>query len=422
MTATMDNNKLHYKFLFLLSTVYLAIDLNVQGFLSLMPFIREEFQITRAQAGLYFTCYFLIATIIAIFSGRIADTIGSKKGTVFGIIAVGALFILHSFAPYFFLILILAFLTGLAFSIITPSLNKAVMDKVTRKNRATSMGIIQMGGSVGGFLGASLLPLLAENFGWRMGIVISGFLAIGVGLVISRFYREENSNRGQRNDAGYTRLTFSDSFKMLIQNRQLLIVCGLGLALGTSIGAIPAHYTMYVTQDLNTSRTIAGFSLGILQIGGMVGRPGWGWISDKFLHGSRIRGLILVGGSLALVTLLFSIFITRYNPSLLLIYISSFILGIIAMGWMGLFFTTVAELVSPTLTGIGTGFALVFTRTGAVISPPVFGYIADVYGSYSYSWMAMSLVVFILTLVFIVTSGQLTSRTPGKQPYDHESS
>jgi MFS family permease len=179
---------------------------------------------------------------------------------------------------------------------------------------------------------------------------------------------------------------------------------------------------MYVTQDLNTSRTIAGFSLGILQIGGMVGRPGWGWISDKFLHGSRIRGLILVGGFLALVTLLFSIFITRYNPSLFLIYIASFILGIIAMGWMGLFFTTVAELVSPTLTGIGTGFALVFTRTGAVISPPVFGYIADVYGSYSYSWMAMSLVVFILTLVFIVTSGQLTSRTPGKQPYDHESS
>jgi len=404
MTATTDNNKLQYKFLFLLSTVYLAIDLNVQGFLSLMPFIVEEFQITRAVAGLYFTCYFLIATIIAIFSGRIADTIGSKKGTVIGILAVGAFFIVHGLAPYFFVILILAFFTGLAFSIITPSLNKAVMDKVGRKNRATSMGIIQMGGSVGGFLGASLLPLLAEKFGWRMGIVIAGILAIGIGLIIHRYYREKNSHHEQRNDAGYTRLTFTDSFKILLQNRKLLIVCGLGLALGTSIGAIPAHYTMYVTQDLNTTRTLAGFSLGILQIGGMVGRPGWGWISDKFLHGSRIRGLMLVGGSLALVTLIFAIYITRYNPSLFLIGLSSFILGIIAMGWMGLFFTTVAELVSPRLTGIGTGFALVFTRTGAVISPPVFGYIADVYGSYLFSWLAMSLVVFVLTLIFIFAS------------------
>lgn len=408
MTATTDNNKLQYKFLFLLSTVYLAVDLNVQGFLSLMPFIREEFQITRAEAGLYFTCYFSIATIIAIFSGRIADSIGSKKGTVIGAIAVGALFILHALAPYFFVILILAFITGLAFSIITPSLNKAVMEKVAGKNRATSMGIMHMGGGVGGFLGASLLPVLAENFGWRTGIIISGFLAICIGLFIHRFYREKNNNQEQKKNAGYTRLTFTDSFKMLLQNRQLLIVCGLGLALGTSIGAVPAHYTMYVTQDLNTSRTMAGFCLGIIQIGGIVGRPGWGWVSDKFLHGNRIRGLMLVGLSLVVVTLFYAFYITRYNPSLFLIGLSSFILGIVALGWMGLFFTTVAELVSPRLTGIGTGFALIFTRSGAVISPPVFGYIADVYGSYLLSWLAMSLVVFIITLVFIVASKKLS--------------
>ncbi len=187
MTSTED--KLQYKFLFLLSTVYLAIDINVQGFLSLMPFIRGEFQITRAQGGLYYTSYFLIATIIAIFSGRIVDRIGSKKGLVFGTIAVGALIILHPLAPYFFILLILAFFTGLAFSIITPSLNKAVMVKVTQENRATSMGIIQMGGGAGGFLGASLLPILGENFSWRIAILFSGFLAICIGLFIFRFYR-----------------------------------------------------------------------------------------------------------------------------------------------------------------------------------------------------------------------------------------
>ncbi len=149
---------------------------------------------------------------------------------------------------------------------------------------------------------------------------------------------------------------------------------------------------------------MAGFCLGILQIGGIVGRPGWGWINDKFLHGSRIRGLILVGFSMAFATLFYSIYITRYNPSLFLIYFSSFILGIIALGWMGLFFTTVAELVSARFTGIGTGFALIFTRSGAVISPPIFGYIADVYGSYLLSWLTMSLVFFIFTLIFIFAS------------------
>ncbi len=408
MTTTTDNHKLQYKFLFLLASVYLAIDINVQGFLSIMPFIREEFQITRAQAGLYFTFYFMIATVIAVFSGRIVDRIGSKKGTVFGTIAVGALIIFHSLAPSFFIILILAFFTGLVFSLITPSLNKAVMEKVAPKNRATSMGIMHMGGGVGGFLGASLLPVMAESFGWRTGIVISGFLAICIGLFISRFYRVKNNRQEQTTDAEYDSLSFKDSFKILLKSRELLIVCVLGIALGTSIGAVPSHYTMYITQDLNTSRTMAGFCLGILQIGGVVGRPGWGWISDKFLHGSRIRGLVLVGGSLTLITLFYSIYLTRYNPSLFLIFLSSFILGMIALGWMGLFFTTVAELVHARLTGIGTGFALIFTRFGAVISPPIFGYIADVHGSYSLSWLAMSLVVFILTIMFIFASKRLS--------------
>jgi len=303
--------KLHYKFLFLLSTVILAIDINIQGFLSLMPFIREEFQISRAQAGLYSTSFFLIATIISIFTGSIVDKIGSKKSLVFGTIAVGTLIIFHSLASYFFIILILAFFTGLIFSIITPSLNRAVMKRVNQGNRATSMGIMQMGGGIGGFLGASLLPILGESFGWRKAILFSGFLAICIGLFIFRFYRGENNNHEEKKDTEFSNISFIDSFTILLHNRQLLIVCTLGLALGTSIGAVPAHYTMYLIQYLNLSRIMAGFSLGILQIGGTFGRPGWGWISDKFLHASRRRGLILVGFSLALATLIYSIYITK---------------------------------------------------------------------------------------------------------------
>jgi len=71
---------------------------------------------------------------------------------------------------------------------------------------------------------------------------------------------------------------------------------------------------------------------------------------------------------------------------------------------MGLFFITVAELVSFRFTGIGTGFALIFTRFGALISPPIFGYIADVYGSYLLSWLSMSLLIFIFTMIFAFAS------------------
>ncbi|MFW5976589.1 MAG: MFS transporter [Bacillota bacterium] len=396
-------SKLQYKFLFIISTAYLAVDINIQGFLALMPFVRGEFNITRAQAGLYSTFYFLFATMIAIYSGRIVDKIGSKKGLIFGTISVGILIILHSLAPFFSVILILALFTGLVFSIITPSLNKAVMKKVSPENRATSMGIMQIGGGIGGFLGASFLPLLGEIMGWRTAILFSGSLAIAVGLFISRYFKED-SNKNKSIHNLENKYTFKESLIKLLKNKYLLLVCSLGFALGTSIGSVPAHYTIYLTQDINLSRTIAGFSLGILQIGGIVGRPAWGWISDNILKGNRNKGLILVGLSLSIITIFYSFYITGFNSSLYLIYISSFILGIIALGWMGLFFTVVAELVSEEFTGIGTGLALVFTRSGVVISPPIFGYLADVSGSYQLSWLVAGLVVLIFTVFFILIS------------------
>ncbi len=393
-------NKLQYKFLLLLSTAYLASGVNTQGFLALMPFVRNEFEISRAQAGLYSTCFFLTATIIAIFAGRIVDKIGSKKGMIFGTASVGIMIFFHAIAPYFYVILIFSFLTGIVFSIITPSLNKAVMKKVKPENRATSMGIMQSGGGIGGVLGASLLPLLGGIFGWRRALLFSGVFAICLSLFIYRFYVEEDdSDVDSDND-----ISFKESISILLKNKYLLVVCGLGLGLGTSIGAVPAHYTLYLTQDLEVSTSIAGFCLGILHIGGIIGRPGWGWINDKFLNGNRRLGLILAGLTFTIIALFYSIYITNYNPSLMLIYISSFILGIISMGWMGIFFTTIAELVSEELTGIGTGFALIFTRTGVVLSPPIFGYIADVTGSYSSSWLAVGLVIFVFTLAFIILS------------------
>ena len=398
-------NNLQFKFLLTLSTAYLATSINMQGFMALMPFIKEDFALTRAQAGMYSTFFFLTATLIAIFSGRIVDLIGSKKGIVFGASSVGILIILHSVAPSFIMILILALFTGLGFSIITPSVNKAVMQRVKPQNRAISMGIMQSGGGIGGFLGASLLPILGEYLGWRMAILFSGVFALTMGLFISKTYQETKLNNSTKEKE--SRESFKDSFAILLKNKRLMAVCILGLAFGTSIGAIPAHYTIYLHQDLHLTRTMAGLSLGILQIGGIIGRPAWGWISDKLLNGSRTKGLILVGATLTLISFIFSFYITVFSPPLPLIFFFSFLLGIVGLGWMGLHFTTIAELASEKYTGIATGLALIFTRSGVVISPPLFGYLADLTNTYQYSWLAAGILIMSFTILFRVVFNRL---------------
>ncbi|MFP4198203.1 MAG: MFS transporter [Halanaerobium sp.] len=392
-------NGLQYKFLLIISTAYLAVDINIQGFLALMPFIREEFALSSSRAGLYSTFHFLLATMVAVFSGRIVDKIGSKKGLVVGTSVLGFLMFLQSRSPNFTLILLLALLGGLFFSIITPSLNKAVMQKTTPENRATSMGVMQMGGGIGGFTGAVFLPFLGERIGWRNAVTFSALIALLVGIFIFIFFKEVKKSAGE-NSSSKSQLSFKDSIAKLFQNKDLLLVCLFGLVLGFNSGAIPAHYTLYLTQDLPLSRTAAGFAFGLLQIGGIAGRPLWGFLNDKFLNGSRSKGLVIVGLSLTLVMVYYFKIISAVQLPPSLIYLSSLILGFVSLGWMGLYFTAVIELASEKLAGIGTGLSLVFIRLGVLLSPPLFGLLADLNNSYQLSWLGMALVTGFFTLVF----------------------
>lgn len=408
----LEGEGLQYGFLLLLSTAYLAVYAGMQGFLALMPLIQEEFLLTRSQAGFYMTFYSLTATVTAVFTGNIVDSIGSKRGIVGGTISVGAMLVLHALAPAFFVLLGLALITGLVFSIITPSLNKAVMVRVREKRRATSMGIMQSGGGVGGFMGASLLPLLAGSVGWRYSILLSGLFAILMGSVIYIFYRER---RGRNQKSGESRIDegkgdteesgdMKDRISLLLKNRYLLGLCALGFAFNTTVSAVLAHYTLYLTRDLQAGNFLAGLSLGILHIGGIAGRPLWGMVSDRLMAGDRRRALMLVAIVLAGLNLLFGLLISSLSFSLPLMALASFVLGAAALGWNGLFFTNVAETVSAKMAGIGTGFALLFTRTGGVISPPIFGYIADLHDSYVFSWLAAGAVMLIFTCIFLVVS------------------
>lgn len=395
-----EKNKLQYKFLFIISTAYLAVDINMQGFLALMPFVREEFALSSSRAGLYSSSYFFLATAVAIFSGRIVDQIGSKTGIVVGTISIGVLMLLHAVSPNFTLILILALLIGLFFSIITPALNKSVMQRTLPENRATSMGVMQMGGGIGGFTGAVFLPYLGEQFGWRSAVVFSALIALLVGVFIIIFFDEKNSKAGSDGVIRRQQVSFKESIAALFKNKDLLLFSLFGLLLGFNSGAVPAHYTLYLTQDAALSRTAAGFAFGLLQIGGILGRPLMGYLNDKFLDGSRPKGLMAVGLFLTLVMFYYYRFMSGFDLSLQTIYLSSFVIGFASLGWMGIYFTAVIELAGEELAGMGTGLSLVFVRLGVLLSPPLFGLLADLNNSYQLSWLAMGLVMGISTLVF----------------------
>ena len=76
----------------------------------------------------------------------------------------------------------------------------------------------------------------------------------------------------------------------------------------------------------------------------------------------------------------------------------SLLLGFSVLGTPGLFFTTVTEVAPAGSAGVATGVALMFSRVGVMVAPPIFGHIADVTGVYATSWV-------VLAVASVVVSG-----------------
>ncbi len=396
--------------LLIISSAYMAVFANIQGFKALLPLVQEEFAISRTQVGLYSSFYFLSATLIAIFSGRIVDRLGTKKGLFLGAGVVGLMIILHALSPDYWLILILAFFTGIAFSIITPSVNKGVLELAEPSKRSFFMGIVHGGGGFGGFMGAVMLPFIGVMVGWRSALLFGSVFAVVVALLIFRFYQPgevqvERVERVERAAEKSSRSLKDDVF-LLLRNRYLLSVFLMGIVFGLSISSVTGHFPLYLTQDLGFSTTFAGLGLGIFHIGGIFGQPFWGLVNEKVLHRDRRKGLFLLGMLIVILTLFFGLVVSRFPFPHFAIIIFSFLLGFCILGVSAIYFTAVSELVSKEHVGVVTGIALIFPRTSTVLAPPLFGLVADLRGVYSSSWVILGVVVLVISLSFFYYSGK----------------
>jgi len=403
-------NQKHLAALIIISTAYIAVFVNIQGFKAMLPLVQDEFLISRAQVGLYSSFYFFSTVIIAVFSGRIADYLGTKRGLILGVCIVALMMILHSVSPYFGLILILAFFTGIAFSLITPSVNKGVIELSEPSKRSSSMGLVHGGGGLGGFFGAVMLPYFGEMFGWRTALLFSSIFAVLIAFFIFRFYQpvvekkeaEENEVNPEENKT----TTLKEDLKYLLKNRYLVSVFSMGAVFGMGISSVTGHFPLYLARDLGTTASFAGLGLGIYHIGGITGQPFWGLVNERVFHGNRRKGLSLLGLLVAFLIFFFGLVVSRFSFPPYAILIFSFLLGFCTLGIIAIYFTAVSELVSNKYTGVVTGLALIFPRTSTVITPPLFGLVADITGTYALSWVLLGAIVLILTLGFLYFSGK----------------
>jgi len=409
MKKNQQNKKTSFNWyiLFIVTLTSVVAGIYRDGFAALFPFLQTDFGLTRTQLGMHSTLFYSTSAIVAIYTGRLVDIKGTKWGLVFGSVFMGVFYILHSFAPSFIVILLLAAFTGLTVSLNLPTVSKAVTEWFPYQYRSTALGIQSMGFPAGGLIGAILLPYLGNLFGWRKAIIFPGIIALLYAFFVSRIYTEKKgmANNNKKSKQTVNNTNFWNCFHQLIVNRELLIISLFGFFLGSTSSVITAHFTLFLFLDYNLPKTIAGLGFAIVQFGSIFGRAIWGFLCDGLLKTNKRKTFFYMGILFSFIAVVLSLFLHTLNPSIFTLFLFAFLIGFSGYGWPGLYNAAITETVPEENVGIAIGFASLFMRSGMMLAPPVFGYIADLNGSYNLSWF-----IWGMLLLLAATSQYLLSR------------
>ena len=363
------------------------------GIPSIAPLIRESLGLSVTQAGSFLSAYYIGPALISLPAGWLADRWGVRGAMILGqgLIAIG-LFAAAAAPSFSFLVVILV-LAGAGYGILNPTTTKAGMAWFPPHQRATVVGLKQIGLPGGGALGALMMPPLAIAFGWRTAVAFSAAVVGALALLTWALYRDLPDPVS----AGPARAR--TGFWTVLANRDLWLV-GISTLIFAGVQTVFLSFlVLYLRDVVELPLLVAAKYLVAAQLSGVAGRVLFGLLSDRVFGGQRRIVLAIAGlGSIA-CALLLSGTAPGTGPGLLVPLAAG--IGFFGVGWNGVQHTLMAELAGPRAAGTAVGLGLAISSLGVAVCPPVFGLVVERVGGYGFAWgtLAAGMVVALLLLI-----------------------
>jgi MFS family permease len=374
--------------------IQITVSIIVQGYPAVVPFVKQDLHLTLAQTGLFASMPGLGMALGVLAAGWAVDRAGDWRVLQLGGLATGLVALAVAFAPTFALLLVALIAVGLGASTPTPAGSSALMFEFARHRRGLVMSIRQTGVPLGGALAALSLPVIAAHWGWRPAVAVAALTAIAGGALCVIFYRVAGRAAEQPAPAGAT----APRFRSLL-NRDLGYVgaCGFMLVIGQY--CVVTYVVLFLNHSWGVPLVLASVFLATTQLAGALGRPFWGWFSDRVVSGSRKLALVAVSviGSVAI----FAIAWIPPGAPFALMLIAIVVAGGCAVGWNGVWITMLAEAAPHGLRARSIAAGLTINQPAIVLGPWMFGLFVDATGSYRLAWS-------VLAVLLLLAAGLIT--------------
>lgn len=346
---------------------------------SLAADLMRDFELTATSLGNLSAFYYYAYAAMQIPTGILVDRWGPSRLFVAGSALAGVGALLFAFGDSVMVAGLGRALIGAAHGMAWVSMLKLVTHWFPMRRFGTLSGLSLAVGTLGAILAGPPLRALADAFGWRPVIAVSGGLALLLAIAIKLFMRDDPRDRQFRSYApagapgrGSDHTPIVASLAEVFRHRNMWLVpivnsgtCGAFLAF-TGLWGVP----FFVQQHALSVKQAATITSAMLVLFAL-GAPVFGHLSDRW----RLRkrpfalgvALLLVGfGALAV-----------FPAASLWILVPLLLAAGFGVAAMALSFGYVKESVPARLQGTATGVANAGVMLGTLTQMPVIGVILD---------------------------------------------
>jgi len=381
-------------------TLFITYSIRIGAYSVLLPEMIKEFQISKAQAGMIRSAFSLTYLLFAPLMGWLTDRIGGRKViSFFCLFLAGGTFLMAK-AETFSDSAISYGIVGLGAAATWVPIATLIQKWFGEEKRGLALGILSPSYSVGFGLMGLILPVIVLEYNWRVGWFILGIAGFSLFFLNGLLLRDQPEKMGLspwgesvKREREATLPNQTMGYMDILREGKFWIIGISYFAISYGAYSLLDFIVTYGVMELKISYQAASFFITVVAFSSVVGGILLMALSDYI---GRKKSLVIIHLLVGL-SILFVILGGRNIPLLM-----------VGVGCFGFFYGPIWPMYAACardyfpkeFTGTVFGLMTIFYGIGMMISPVLTGYLADVTGTFKWSFALGGFISFMA--VFLI--------------------
>jgi MFS family permease len=350
---------------------------------TLLPEMLPALDITKAQAGIIFSSYFVAYTLLSPVMGLLSDRYDMRIIISVFVTIMGLGVFLMQYPTSILQASVFFTIAGIGCAACWAPVMAVTQRWTSAKRRGLSLALVDAGSTIGVITAGTLVPIIVAASDWQMGWRVLGIFGLALGLIDFILIRNKPDSRPvQTNSPDTVVKTVDFTYKQILSSSRFWLI-GLAYLLTGFAIIIPFTFlSTFAVQELSFPYDSATLLITIIGIGGLIGKLSLGPVSDKV---GRIKIMLLCavlisGGCLGIA-------LSRG----LILWVIAFIFGIGYGACWAMYAACASDYFSKKTAGGVVGLWTFLLGIGSISAPIIAGSTADSTGTLSWAFIIAAL-------------------------------